>query len=189
MTSNHIRNTKNIVSKYLNMYIKEGDICLDATIGNGNDISAMAKLVGNNGKVYGFDIQDLAINNTKRLLESQYILDRVILINDSHENLDNHINEKLNFIIYNLGYLPKGDKIIKTNGNSTVISIKKSLKLMDINSILLITAYIGHPEGMDENIAVNEFLTSLNQRQFNVIRYDFINQINAPPILYAVEKL
>lgn len=189
MKKNHIRNTQNIVSKYMNFHIKEGDICLDATVGNGNDISTMAKLVGNKGKVYGFDIQDLAIGNTNKLLESQDLKDRAILIKDSHENVNNYIQEKLNFIIYNLGYLPKGDKSIKTNGTSTVSSIKKALNLMDTYSLLLITSYIGHPGGKEENISVSELLTSLDQREFNVIKFDFINQINTPPILYVVEKL
>ena len=189
MNKDHIRNTRNIVSQYLNRYIKEDDICLDATIGNGNDINRIAKLVGENGKVYGFDIQALAINNTKKTLMAQDIIDRVILIKDSHEHIDTYIEEKLNFIIYNLGYLPKGDKNIKTNEKSTIISINKALNLMASGSIMLITTYTGHPGGSSEDKAVNEFLSSLDQRVFNIVKYDFINQMNNPPILYAVEKL
>ena len=189
MNRNHARNTHNIVSRYLNQYIKKGYICLDATIGNGNDIYTIARLVGENGKVYGFDIQELAINNTRKLLKSHDILDRAIIIRDSHENIDTYIEDKLNFIIYNLGYLPKGDKSIKTRKDSTSISIKKALKLMAVNSIMLITAYVGHPGGLEENITVNNLLNSLDQREFNVIKYEFINQRNSPPLLYAVEKL
>lgn len=189
MKTDHIRNTKNIVTEYLNRYIEKGDICLDATVGNGNDINKIAGLVGKNGKVYGFDIQALAIDNTKELLRSHDILDRVVLIKDGHENIDHYVDESLKLIIYNLGYLPKGDKHIKTNENTTIISIKKALNLMAKKSIMLITTYIGHPGGNEENIAVNDFLSSLNQKYFNVVKYEFINQMNHPPILYAVEKL
>lgn len=185
----HVRNTKNIVHNYMNTYIKNGYKCLDATLGNGNDIVAMASLVGSQGKVYGFDIQDQAIENTTKYLQSQNLLDRTILIHDSHELIDNYINENLDFIIYNLGYLPKGDKSITTNENSTVISLRKSVDLMKKGSIILVTSYLGHPGGMEENIAVNNTLSSLNQRDFNVLKYDFINQRNNPPVLYAVEKL
>lgn len=189
MKRNHIRNTHNIVGEYFLKYIEKGYTCLDATVGNGNDIYAIAKLVGENGKVYGFDIQEVAINNTKKMLEADGLLNRAILIEDSHENIDIHIKQKLNFIIYNLGYLPKGDKSIKTNKDSSIISIKKALNLMEKNSIMLITAYIGHPGGSEENIAINKLLSKLEQREFNVIKYEFINQKNNPPLLYAVERL
>lgn len=189
MKIGHVRNTKNIVSKYFMSFIKDGDVCLDATVGNGNDIAAISKLVGDHGKVYGFDIQNLAIDNTRELLKSQNTLGRTILILDSHENLDKYIRESLDFIIYNLGYLPRGDKRIITNEKSTIISIEKSLKLMRKGSIMLITAYPGHPGGMYENTAVSETLSRLKQKDFNVLKYDFINQKNDPPVLYAVEKL
>lgn len=185
----HIKNTKDIVSRYIDMFINEDDICLDATIGNGNDINRIADKIGYGGKVYGFDIQDIALENTKNLLDSQGNLDKVTLIKDGHENLDYYINEKLNFIIYNLGYLPKGDKNIKTNDTTTIISMTKALNMMATNSIMLITAYLGHPGGKDENYAVKELLSSLNQKIYNVVGYEFINQRNNPPILYAVEKL
>lgn len=189
MKIDHIRNTKDIVSVYINRYVNLDNTCLDATVGNGNDICRLGKLVGKNGKVYGFDIQEIAIENTKNLLEKQDVLNRVKLITDSHENIDYYIKEKLNFVIYNLGYLPKGDKSIKTNEKSTIISIGKALNLMDNNSLMLITTYIGHLGGKSENDAVNKFLSSLNQREFNVIKYEFINQRNNPPMVYVVEKL
>ena len=189
MNIDHVKNTKDIVSQYMYKFINLGDICLDATIGNGNDISKIAKLIGDSGKVYGFDIQNLAIENTKKLLISEKVINRAEIINDSHENIDRYVKTKLDFIIYNLGYLPKGDKNIITNVKSTIKSINKALELMDINSIMLITTYIGHLGGKDEDYAVNQLLSSLDQKAFNVLQNDFINQKNNPPKIYIVEKL
>lgn len=189
MEMKHIRNTKNIVTEYMKRYLYNGSVCLDATVGNGNDINSIAKLIGDKGKVYGFDIQERAIKKTRELLVSNNLLDRAILIKDTHENIDNYISDELNFVIYNLGYLPKGDKNIKTNDKSTINSIKKALKIMANYSLMLITSYIGHPGGGEENLALNKFLSSLNQRVFNVVKYEFINQLNNPPVLYVVEKL
>ena len=189
MNVEHVRNTKDIVYQYMNRFIRLGDICLDATIGNGNDIYKIAELVGPRGKVYGFDIQNIAIENTKKLLESKNVINRTEIINDSHENIDRYIKTKLNFIIYNLGYLPKGDKTIVTNVKSTIKSINKALNLMNINGIMLITTYIGHLGGKSEDQAVNELLSSLDQKVFNVLKNDFINQKNNPPRIYIVEKL
>lgn len=45
-----------------------GDTVIDATVGNGNDTVVLAKAVGSMGKVYGFDIQEEAIDKTKEKL-------------------------------------------------------------------------------------------------------------------------
>ena len=71
-----------------NTFIKAGDVVLDATCGNGNDTLALAKLVGVEGFVYAFDIQKVAIENTRQLLEDNKLSDRVELILNSHENID-----------------------------------------------------------------------------------------------------
>lgn len=185
---NQIINTHFLTRYYMNNHVKEGHVVLDCTVGNGNDTILLSELVGNCGRVYGFDIQLKAINNTRELLKSQGLDSRVHLINDDHENIDLYINEDLDFIIYNLGYLPGGDKSIKTNSITTINSLNKSLRLMRENAILLITVYTGHEGGLEEKKAIENLLSSLNQKEFNVIKHEFINQINYPPILYGVEK-
>jgi tRNA A58 N-methylase Trm61 len=183
-----IINTLEIVKNFMKNCISDGSIALDCTVGNGNDTLLLAKLVGSSGKVYGFDIQNLAIENTRNLLNEHGFNDRVNLIKDSHENIDLYINEKVDFIVYNLGYLPKGDKNIKTNKISTIISLNKALQLLNKNGLIVITVYTGHNGGIEEKEAIEEFLKKLDQRLFNVLKFDFINQINNPPILYCLEK-
>lgn len=176
--------SKNLVKNYVN----EGDIVLDATVGNGYDTLDLARLVGCSGKVYGFDIQNIAIQNTKSLLKQNNLLDRVILINANHEDVDKYIFESLSLAIYNLGYLPAGDKEIKTRPLTTVASVMKTLKLLKNNGILIIVSYIGHPGGLEEMKVLEEELKKLNQKQFSVLKNEFINQINSPPLLYVIEK-
>ena len=184
-----IVNTIKIVRKLMNENVRNGSIALDCTVGNGNDTLLLADLVGENGKIYGFDIQQIAIKNTYDLLQEHSLENRVKLINDSHEYIDNYVNEKVDFIVYNLGYLPKGNKTIKTNKKSTILSIKKSLEILNGNGLLLVTAYIGHAGGLEEKEAIENYLSYINQKEYNVLKFDFINQINSPPILYCVEKL
>lgn len=181
-------NTNTIVRNVIESFIKDGYKVLDCTVGNGNDTFKLAELVGSSGKVYGFDIQDTALENTSDKLKKFNLLERVTLIKDSHENISQYIDEGLDLIIYNLGYLPKGDKSIKTSDKSTVRSLKQALNLIKPNGLILITAYTGHEGGMDEKDSVEALLASLNQKEFNVLKYEFINQINNPPILYALEK-
>jgi len=48
--------------------------------------------------------------------------------------------------------------------------------------------YSGHPGGMEEKNALLDYCSSLNQSLFKVLQYGFINQINHPPFLIAIEK-
>ena len=55
---------------------------------------------------------------------------------------------------------------------------------------MLITCYIGgHEGGLEEKDAVERIFKNFKQKKFNVIKYDFINQINHPPILYGVREI
>ena len=95
-----------MVHEILKTKIKEGDIVVDATVGNGYDTVFLAKVVGKTGRVIGFDIQEKALNNTKDKLIRENLEGRVILIHDSHSNIDKYIKEPINGAMFNLGYLP-----------------------------------------------------------------------------------
>ncbi|MCF6465116.1 tRNA (mnm(5)s(2)U34)-methyltransferase [Clostridium sp. Cult2] len=182
-------NTVDLAKKIMKGYVKIGDIVLDCTVGNGNDTILLAQLVGEKGKVYGFDIQTIALKITKEKLIEENLANRVTLIKEGHENIDKYIFEKIDFAIYNLGYLPGGDKNIITNIDTTLVSIKKSLSLLNENGLLLITCYTGHKGGLEEKEGVKDFLNNLNQKEYNVLEFNFVNQKNNPPVLFGVEKL
>lgn len=184
----HIRNVLKITNDLMERNVKLGNKVLDCTLGKGNDTLTLAKLVGEKGRVYGFDIQELAIEETRKKLLNEGLLARVKLIKDSHEFLDKYIKEDLDFIIYNLGYLPGGDKSIITRGETTVASVERALDLLKANGLLVIVSYIGHDGGLSEHNMVNKFLQSLDQKKYNVLKYEFVNQINTPPKVYVVEK-
>ncbi len=183
-----MNNVLNISKALMDLAIYNGDTVIDATVGNGNDTLYMAKLIGDQGKVFGFDIQKTAINRTKQVLEKAGFNNRVTLINSGHETMDEYVKEKVKLVVFNLGFLPKGDKKITTLPDTTIMAIEKSLKLLVDNGLLLVTSYIGHSGGLKEKEAVENYLKELNQKEYNVLQYKFINQINNPPILYGVEK-
>lgn len=173
----------NILMKF---YIHSGMKVIDATIGNGNDTEFLLNNVGKSGFVYGFDIQEEAIKNTENRIKK---FDNYKLYKDSHENLDKYFeNESIDFIIYNFGYLPKYDKKIMTKARTSLKSVKKSLEILKSNGILSLVFYPGHEEGEKEYKLIREYLTTLDQKKYNVLETDFINQINNPPILIVVEK-
>ena len=98
-------NVTEITNLIIDNKVTDGNIVLDMTMGNGNDTLYLAKKVGEKGRVYAFDIQGEAIKNTKKLIDENGI-NNAVLINDSHGNVLNYVSDKVDFAVYNLGYLP-----------------------------------------------------------------------------------
>lgn len=169
--------------------IEKGDIVVDATAGNGNDTAFLAQLVGSEGKVYSFDIQEAALERTKKRLLDLKLIDRVTLIKDGHQNMDLYVKEEVKAVMFNLGYLPGGDHSIGTRGESTLVAIQKSMDLLQVHGIVFIVVYYGGDSGFDEKDQVMEFIKNIDNRKYTVMKTEFVNQINCPPILVCIEKL
>jgi len=185
-----IINTLDIVDYYIENHLNETDTVIDCTLGNGIDSLKLKQKIGVNGLLFGFDIQEEALNKSYKLLEEHNFNNNITLIHDSHENIDKYVEYEIaDLIIYNLGYLPGGNKSIKTNSSSTSISLKKSLKIIKNHGLVLITVYIGHEGGIQEKEAIENILKHLDQKTYNVLKHEFINQINNPPIFYAIERI
>ncbi|QXM06059.1 class I SAM-dependent methyltransferase [Crassaminicella indica] len=172
---------------FLKDVLKEGDVVVDATMGNGNDTLFLANIVGEKGKVISFDVQDLAIANTKKLLENNHI-NNVDLIQDGHENMDKYICDEISGGMFNLGYLPKGDHHIVTKGETTVVAIEKCLKFLKRNGMITMIIYHGHSEGKIEKEQVINYIENLDQSKFHVMKVDYINQTKESPILITIIK-
>ena len=76
--------------RFLSEYISAGDVCIDATAGNGSDTEFLCRMVGETGKVYAFDIQRQALENTREKLERAGFLKRAELICSGPERMDEH---------------------------------------------------------------------------------------------------
>jgi predicted methyltransferase len=169
--------------------VKPGDIVADATMGNGNDTLLLAELVGEKGKVYSFDIQDTALINTGKKLRDKGIPDIVELIKDGHQNIDIYVPKGIRAVMFNLGYLPKGDHSIGTKAETTIEALKKSLELLMDGGIITMVIYYGGDSGFEEKEAVLEYVRTIDCRKYSVLVCDFVNQINCPPIAVCIEKV
>jgi tRNA G37 N-methylase Trm5 len=169
--------------------VSQGDIVVDATAGNGNDTVMLAELVGSTGKVYSFDIQEKAIINTKNKLIEKGYLDRVVLINDGHQNIDRYVGENIKAVMFNLGYLPGGDHSIATKGETTAQAISKALDLVEVHGLVCIVVYYGGDSGFDEKEYLDKFIRGIDSRKYTVMKTEFVNQLNCPPILVCIERL
>lgn len=162
--------------------INKDSVVIDATLGNGHDTNFIAPQVKH---VYGFDVLNQAIVNSKKLNKD---LNNITYILDSHANFENHIKEPIDLIIYNLGYLPGFDKEYTTQASSTLISLQQGLKLLKKNAKMIITIYIGHDNGKVESSAIEEFVTTLNKYDFDVLKHQLINKDNYPPYIIEITK-
>ncbi|MCD4839529.1 16S rRNA (cytosine(1402)-N(4))-methyltransferase [Neobacillus sedimentimangrovi] len=172
--------------------VSPGDIAVDATLGNGHDTVFLAELVGDTGKVYGFDVQEQAVLATKQRLNDHNLMDRAILFHNGHEKVRELIpadqHGKVTGAIFNLGYLPGSDKTIVTQPETTISAIKQLLEIMAPEGIIVLVIYHGHEGGAIERDALLKYCQQLDQKKAHVLQYQFINQQNNPPFIVAIEK-
>lgn len=168
--------------------VQPGETVVDATAGNGNDTQFLAEHVGEDGHVFAFDIQQQALDATKKRLGN--LAERTTLILDSHENVDEYIKKPIGGAMFNLGYLPYSDDLsVITKAESTITALHKLLGLLKRDGMITIAVYDGHEGGKEERDAVLNYVTKLHQADVHVARYEIINQRNNPPFLLAIEKL
>lgn len=154
---------------------------IDATCGMGHDTLFMAKLLGDKGTVDAYDVQELAIVETKKLLKKNN-LSNVVYYQTSFENVS---FTDANLIIYNLGYLPNTDKKIKTTASSTIKSIDRALTYLSNHDdfIIVICVYVGHEEGIKESVEIDKLLSTLDNKKFLVSKYSNLYRNNPPYVL------
>lgn len=172
--------------------VKAGDIAVDATAGNGHDTLFLAELTGSEGRVYSFDIQEEAIENTRERLKKHHVEERVVLLPQGHETVREAVPEiyhsRVKGAIFNLGYLPGGDKSIVTRPDTTIRAIEGLIDIMAPGGVIVLVIYHGHEEGKTERDKLLAYVSRLDQKLVHVLRYEFINQKNDPPFIIAIEK-
>lgn len=189
--SNIIRKTTELAMYIMSNYTFPGCVIIDATCGNGHDTLQLAKTKPH--KLYGFDIQQQAAANTEQLLmEEGFGNDlkngTISIICDSHINMSQYVNEEADIIVFNLGYLPGGDKSFVTERNNTRTAIITSLDMLAKDGIICITMYSGHEEGFLEKEMLLEMTKELDPKLYHTAYISFPNQKNSPPEILLITK-
>lgn len=149
--------------------LRPGDLAIDATAGNGHDTVFLCECVGLTGRVFAFDCQQAALTSTQRRVQAASIeLGRLALVHSDHAQIASHVPEDLAghvaAIVFNLGYLPGGDKSITTTVASTLAAVAAAESLVRENGIITVMAYPGHSAGRDELVALEAFFGSTTSR-------------------------
>ena len=174
--------------QFILAHIKEGDAVADFTMGNGHDTEFLSKTVGEKGRVYAFDIQETAVNSTRENLKKANCPQNYTLIHDSHHNCEKYIEGKIKAGMFNLGYLPGGDKNITTMRETTMPAIKSAIFLLDRDAILCIAIYPGHEEGDLEGKMVTEYLSTLDRFVYSIAQIKIINSPTSPYFMIVETK-
>lgn len=179
---------------YWEALLEEGDWAIDATCGNGRDSLKLTELLlkcGSNSGLIALDIQPIAIKNTQELLAKslgEEKLSRVHFYCQSHASFPPLSEEKpIRLIVYNLGYLPKGDKTLTTLTTSTLESLEQAKNRIVPGGAICITCYPGHSEGALEEHALLKELSSFSPEEWNICFHQFLNR-NASPSLLLLQK-
>ncbi len=183
-----LRSARYLASDMLRRTVKEGDTVVDATMGNGHDTQLLCSLVGKTGRVYSFDVQQRALDSTRKLLESDGLMERAILLNVSHDHLAEYIPGSVKAVVFNLGWLPGGDHGITTIAETTLRAVEQALAMLLPSGLLTLCAYPGHSEGKRELELLTRYFSSLSSRKYNVLQHVFLNAGQGAPVCFAVQK-
>lgn len=181
-------NALGLSHKYVKEHLSEGDVCIDATAGRGRDTLFLAQLVGEQGKVLAFDIQEDAVESTKALLQKENVKNCQVVLS-CHSKMANFAEENsVSAIMFNFGWLPGGDHTKFSHGETSCSAIETGLRLLKPQGLMTLCLYYGKETGFEEKDAILDFVRGLDQKKYSVLLHEFINRKNNPPILVVITK-
>lgn len=178
------QNTHDIIQKHIQHIKKDGLKAVDATVGNGFDLFFLARL-GEVKEIVGFDIQECALESSRERIKN--CMKPVKLIASSHHLMDQYVKEA-DIIMFNLGYLPNGDKQLVTFSKTTIEAIQKAIQLLSSEGIITVMTYPGHEEGYREYKDIDAYLSQLYEEGISVFNLSLINTVKMCPKLYVIIK-
>lgn len=183
-----LKSARFLAADCLRRFLLPGDIAVDATMGNGHDTQMLCELVGESGHVYAFDVQEQAVANTRARLEDAGLLGRATLFHCGHQEMAQHVPTSVQSVMFNLGWLPGGDKHVTTHWETTRTAILAALNLLCEGGVCVICAYPGHAAGDEERERLTMCLAALRPQDFNVLHQRFINAGPGAPECFILQK-
>ena len=169
-------------------HLKEGDVAVDFTMGNGGDTLFLSKTVGEGGRVYAFDIQQAALDSTSAFLKENGAPENYQLICASHHRVKEFVKEPIKAGMFNLGYLPRsGNKALYTMRETTMPAVEAAIDLLLPDGALIIAIYPGHEEGALEGDMLREYFKTLSRFKICASEFHILNSPTSP-YFFLVEK-
>lgn len=176
--------------------VQKGDAVIDATCGNGYDTFAMLKMVADKsqkGRVYALDLQDVALQNTRSLLDESLDdneKELVELFATCHSKMEEVLprNITVRLVAFNLGYLPGGDKTMITKSETTLLGLEAAERVVAPGGLISLLVYVGHPGGREELETVQAFASRLPVDKWSSCKLEMLNKPLAPIIVFLFKR-
>ncbi len=169
--------------------LRDGDVVVDATAGNGHDTLFLAQHVLPGGRVFVFDVQVSALEQTKSHIKKH---DAVTLIHAGHERMEEFLPPELRggirAFMFNLGWLPGSDKSCITRTDTTLMALRKAIDWLAEGGLITVVCYPGHDGGETEALAVEQWASHLPADSFETQKIAFLNLEGAPPRCVVLRK-
>ena len=173
-----------LAQQILRGILREGDLVIDATAGNGHDTVFLAGCVGSGGKVLAFDVQEAAITSARANVAQAGLAARVGFFLESHTQLDHHAaDDSVAAVMFNLGYLPGENHDLTTEIADTLIALEAAARVLKPGGALSVICYPGHPAGAVEAVAVEAWLTALAGQGWRIAKYGAAGTRRPAPFL------
>ena len=170
-------------------HLKEGEVAVDFTMGNGNDTLFLSKTVGEGGRVYAFDIQEDALVSTEKHLKENGAPENYTLICASHHRVKEFVKEPIKAGMFNLGYLPRsGRKNLYTMRETTMPAVEAAIDLLAPDGALIIAIYPGHAEGEAEGEMICEYLAGISRHKVCATKVKILNSPTSPYFIVIETK-
>ncbi len=172
-------------------HLKSQGNAVDATCGRGSDLFALADLLlfpPYTSKIFVYDIQKRALEIAKmraKMWLSPHQMDRIIWLERCHSMLGKaEVDLAICLIVYNLGYLPGGNRELTSCAATTIESLKQATQILQPRGAISIMCYPGHFEGGKETSQVLEFAEQLSSENWRVSEYRHYDKPLAPCLIW-----
>ena len=187
--ANDFRSARFWAAELIEGALHEGAVAVDATLGNGHDALWLCGLVGETGRVYGFDVQQEAVERSRARLVEAGVEARATLILDGHQNTASYVEpESVDAVMFNLGWLPGAPHAVTTRVETTLQAVNAALNLLREDGLLTVCVYPGHAEGAREREALLAWARGLDEKVYDTMLRCYLNQSGDPPLMIAVKK-
>ena len=178
---------KELHKYFVLQHLKEGEVPVDFTMGNGNDTLFLSNAVGKDGRVYAFDIQEAALESTRARLVSENAPENYTLICASHHRVKEFVKEPIKAGMFNLGYLPGAAHSVTTLRETTMAAVQAAIELLLPDGVLIIAVYPGHEEGSLEGDMLREYFKTTSRFKICPSEFRILNSPSSP-YFFLVEK-
>jgi len=169
------------VQDFLAARLADPRLCIDATCGNGGDTAFLCRLVGEGGRVLGFDIQPEAIVSTRQNLARKGLAAELHC--DSHANLLQYVQPgTVDAVMFNFGWLPGADHGVFSHAQSSIPALEAALEALRPGGVLSAILYSGKVIGSDEKTEILQWIRSRPLKQCTALVCGFANWADTAPL-------